>query len=138
MAVDELIGGYRQPYNPRPALERLIQGSETALVELWENLHHQGDVDTASYFSVPALVAAGQLSLVACIEVARHNLNNPKIPESLASRYEQALAQALQTQPKDEEQCLGYYAIHASMAGYSNLAKALMVMNPAEVLKEYG
>ena len=41
-----LQGGYRMPFDPRPGLLRLESGNnlEAAWAELWEQLHHQGDV----------------------------------------------------------------------------------------------
>lgn len=52
-----LEGGYRGcQYDPRPALTRLRAGDESAWTELWNELHHQGDVGLASYAVVPQLV----------------------------------------------------------------------------------
>ena len=47
----KLRGGYKVEYDPRPALKRLISKTEieAAWHELWEELHHQGDVGEASY-----------------------------------------------------------------------------------------
>jgi hypothetical protein len=41
-----LKGGYKMPYDPRPALQRLAAGVErgAAWDELWQELFHQGDV----------------------------------------------------------------------------------------------
>lgn len=53
-----LEGGYRIPYDPRPVLSKLAGGIEVdhAWEELWNELHHQGDVGEASFAAVPALV----------------------------------------------------------------------------------
>src|ERR1700733_11200764 len=53
-----LTGGYRTAFDPRPLLARLETEHDTAAVwhELWEELHHQGDLGEASYASVPHLV----------------------------------------------------------------------------------
>ena len=42
----KLAGGYRVPYDPRAALRKLASGTEVseAWKELWQELHHQGDV----------------------------------------------------------------------------------------------
>lgn len=40
----ELMGGYRVPYDPKPALERLASDRCAALDGLWEKLYHQGNV----------------------------------------------------------------------------------------------
>lgn len=81
----ELNGGYRTPYDASIALRELEAG-EDAWDELWQELHHQGDVGEASYAAVPHLVriagAASEIdrnlfSLVATIEIERHRGGNP-------------------------------------------------------------
>lgn len=131
-------GGYGIPYDSEPAIEKLSTSHDEAIAELWENLYHQGDVGLASYAAVPALVQAGELSLTAAIEVARNSGSNPELPETLRKEYEHALKQALGSNPKDEEQLLGFYIIHASINGQLRLAKALFLMDIEEVINEYG
>ena len=133
----ELISGYGIPYDPRNALEQLLNGSESALEELWENLYHQGDIGSASYFSVPQLVEAGQLNLVGAIEVARQRSSSPEVPESLVHAYEAALSKALESVPSEPEQLQGYYVIHASVHGQRDLARALDLMSVEEILEQY-
>jgi hypothetical protein len=55
---ESMCGGYRIPYDARPALRALLAGDEQDPIweELWEALHHQGDVGDASYAAVPWLV----------------------------------------------------------------------------------
>lgn len=103
----ELKGGYKVPYDPSAALARLERG-EDAWDELWEELHHQGDVGEASYAAVPHLVRVGRLSpkrdwnlysLVSTIEIERHRKTNPPVPDWIAESYfgawEELLALAL-------------------------------------------
>jgi hypothetical protein len=137
MSSGLLISGYGEQYDPDPALLRLASDREAAICELWENLYHQGDVDTASYYSVPALVEAGELSLVAAIEVARHEPQNPPIPETLKGSYDTALIDALKSSPKTEEECRGFYIIHAALQGNMKLAKAMDLMDVSEILETY-
>ena len=137
MSSRPLISGYRKQYDPESALSRLASDRETAIGELWENLYHQRDVDTASYYSVPALVKAGELSLVAAIEVARHEPQNPSIPETLQRSYDAALIDALKSSPKTEEECRGFYVIHAALHGNMKLAKAMDLMDVSEILEIY-
>jgi hypothetical protein len=96
-----LKGGYRVPYDPRPALDRLrTNGSDaTAWKELWENLHHQGDLGEASYVAVVALTTLRETAvlpngdffgLVTTIEVERHRRTNPQIPDWLTADYHDA------------------------------------------------
>jgi hypothetical protein len=45
---NELPGGYGTPFDPSDLLRRL-EGGKKAWDELWQELHHQGDVGVASY-----------------------------------------------------------------------------------------
>jgi hypothetical protein len=94
-------GGYRVPYDPRQALERLrADGNDSrAWDELWQNLHHQGDLGEASYVAVVALAEmcettlfpnAHLFGLVSTIEIERRRRTNPEVPEWLASDYRSA------------------------------------------------
>lgn len=94
-----LEGGYRKPYDASQALKRLAAGEGDAWAELWENLHHQGDVGEASYAAVPHLVRIAGASaqrdwnvyaLVALIEIERHRKSNPPLPSWLHTEYESA------------------------------------------------
>lgn len=93
-----LLGGYRIPYDPRKALQALERGAETdkAWDELWNELHHQGDVGEASYAAVPHLVRIhasrgiadwNTYALVSIIEDARRNGHNPELPVDLRDAY---------------------------------------------------
>jgi hypothetical protein len=85
------------------ALSRLERG-ENVWDELWQELHHQGDVGDASYAAVPQLVRiAGTFSqrdwnlygLVSTIEIERHRKSNPPLAEWLAESYRLAWQQLL-------------------------------------------
>jgi hypothetical protein len=91
-------GGYKMPFDPRPLFARLEAGLETEAVwsELWNELHHQGDVDEASYAAVPHLVRIYRkravadwniYAMVAIIDLARACGSNPGVPEWLAKDY---------------------------------------------------
>jgi hypothetical protein len=75
----------------------LEQGS-AVWEELWDELHHQGDVDTAAYAAVPHLVriaATGErdwnlYALAATIEVERHRKGNPAVPTWAVDAYSSA------------------------------------------------
>jgi hypothetical protein len=47
---EHLTGGYKIPFDPRPCLLKIENQQDTtaAWEELWEELHHQGDVGDAS------------------------------------------------------------------------------------------
>jgi len=90
-----LKGGYRTLYDASGALSRLEQGSDV-WEELWDELHHQGDVGEASYAAVPHLVRICQdaprrdwnlYGLVGLIEIERHRKSNPPIPDWLSADY---------------------------------------------------
>jgi hypothetical protein len=64
--------------------------------ELWDNLHHQGDVGLASYLAVPQLARIGRLKklfdwnlLALCnvIEQERHRETNPRLPIEFLDYY---------------------------------------------------
>jgi len=91
-------GGYKMPFDPRPLLRRLETEQDTARVwqDLWEELHHQGDVGDASFAAVPFLVKSYQkrgvidwntYAIVAIIELARTESENPDVPEWIAEEY---------------------------------------------------
>ena len=96
-----LEGGYRIPYDAAAVLSKLEAGGRHAEIwtELWNELHHQGSVGTASYAAVPHLVAFhlrtrsldwNLYALAATIEVERHRRSNPPIPDWLLVDYQQA------------------------------------------------
>jgi len=107
-----LRGGYWMPYDPTPALRRLYAGEEVeaAWTELWDNLHHQGQVGEASYAAVPHLVRiqmehayadANAYALIGCIEVERHNHGNPPLRPEFQSWYEAAWTELLPVALRD-------------------------------------
>jgi hypothetical protein len=90
-----MTGGYKTPFDPRSLIQRLETDSDTAGVwrELWEELHHQGDVGDASFVTVPFLVRRylerggidwNIYAIVAVIELARNEGNNPDVPQWIA------------------------------------------------------
>jgi len=98
----ELHGGYRIPYDASVALRSMQDGIDV-WDELWNELHHQGDVGVASYAAIPQLVriAGGETNrdwnfygLVATIEVERHRAGNPALPAWLKADYDSSLATA--------------------------------------------
>jgi hypothetical protein len=97
-----LLGGYRVPFDPRPLLARLEAEQDTATTwhELWDELHHQGDVGEASFAAVPHLVRIyrkrgkvdwNTYAIVAVIELARKEGKNPDVPGWLKEDYFSAI-----------------------------------------------
>jgi hypothetical protein len=93
-----LKGGYAAS----AALLRLERG-EDVWEDLWQALHHQGDVGVASYAAVPQLVRIAEgarrdwnlYGLTSTIEVERHRKSNPPLPKWLAEDYHAAWKQLL-------------------------------------------
>jgi hypothetical protein len=97
-----MTGGYKTPLDPRPLLKRLGTDSDTTEIwhELWDELHHQGDVGDASFAAVPFLVRSYQergvidwntYAIVAIIELARKEGKNPDVPQWIADDYFRAI-----------------------------------------------
>jgi hypothetical protein len=98
----EMTAGYRTPFDPRPLLKRLETEEDTSTVwhELWDELHHQGDVGEASFAAVPYLVRAyrkrgvidwNTFAIVAVIELARKKGKNLDVPGWLGEDYFNAI-----------------------------------------------
>ncbi len=148
----ELKGGCRVPYDPRPAVAKLERGQdvEAAWDELWQELHHQGDVGEASYAVVPLLVRIqkkrGALdwnlyALVSTIEMERHRKSNPPVPEWLRPSYDQAWKDLLELSIADLRETgddLSVKIILTAMAlarGSRKLAGLLGWLDSAEIDK---
>lgn len=86
-----------KPYDHRPAIEAWRAGeASTAAAELWDQLYHQGTVNTASYAAASDIVRLieelpspdwNAYTLLAMIEEARLSGSSPSIPSVLATRY---------------------------------------------------
>jgi len=98
---ENLKGGYRLQYDASPALRQIEEGAsvEDAWEELWNELHHQGDIGEASLAAVPHLVRIQQAkaevdrnvyALLSTIEIGRHRKGNPPLPHWLEQDYHQA------------------------------------------------
>jgi len=102
-----LQGGYKIPYNASKPLKQLRDASRqdefaTIFTELWDNLHHQGDVGTASYLAVPQLVSIcinkrslnwNFMGLCVLIENCRLQKGNPEVPKEYQDYYFESLTQ---------------------------------------------
>ncbi len=97
-----LTGGYRMKCDPRPLLAKLENGLDTKATwhELWDDLHHQGDIGEASYAAVPHLVRIyrkhgmpdwNTYAIVAVVELARDKGKNPAVPKWVEDDYFSAI-----------------------------------------------
>jgi hypothetical protein len=149
----ELKGGYKTLYNPCAALHKLERGEKVdeAWEELWNELHHQGDIGEASYASVPHLVRIHKekralnlnlYSLISLIEVERHRKTNPPLPEWLESSYKQAWGNVLELglddlkKTKDELTIRAILGAIAISKGLSKLGAFITTFDDSE-LEEY-
>jgi hypothetical protein len=123
--------------------------------ELWNELHHQGDVGEASYAAVPHLVRIqmerGALdwnlyALISTIEVERHRKTNPDIPKWLESSYMGSWKIALELgledlrKAKDEitiQSILGAIALSKGLLKFGALISHFDESEITEYLDEY-
>lgn len=101
----QMLGGYRVPYDPSPALALLRSGSESEVAQAWKELsnelHHQGNIGEASYAAVIAMVHIcielqradwNLFAIAACIQNCRRQADNAPVPADLMSDYDDAWA----------------------------------------------
>jgi hypothetical protein len=147
----ELKGGYRVLYDPRPAL-RLLEAdtlADGAWIELWEELHHQGDVGEASYAALPHLVRicrARQVAdwniygLASTIEGCRQAGHNPPLPQWLQNSYAEAWRELVRLGsrefPEAVEPMLILCILAALAAGKGQLTITHVAMMDEEDVKE--
>ena len=103
----ELKGGYKILYDVSIPLRRLEGTKDKKEIdrifqELWTELHHQGDVDLASYLAIPQLVRIAKeknmfdwnvLAICATIEQQRQLGTNPAVPKLYDDYYQDGLAE---------------------------------------------
>lgn len=109
---NHLEGGYKMPFDPRPSLRKIESQQDTAAAweEFWQELHHQGDVGDASYAAVPELVRIHRsggaadwnlYAIVAIIELARTEPQNPEVPDWLSEDYFRSIQELARMGTKD-------------------------------------
>lgn len=147
-----LTGGYRMKYDPRPLLSKLEDGPDTKTTwhELWDDLHHQGDVGDASYAAVPHLVRIyrnhvtpdwNTYAIVAVIESARGKGNNPAVPKWLENDYFSAIQELAKIgaaevlSANDTETCRAILGIIAIAKGLRTQGRFLVEYSEDELLE---
>ena len=149
----KLNGGYKIPYDASIPLNELRLTDDPKLikeifVQLWENLHHQGDVGDASYYSVPQLVDiciakksfdSNFVGLCVLIENCRLSESNPQLPKELEKNYfgslkkfEQYLLTNLEN-ISDETTFQLTLALFATINGHRKLGKAIQLLDEGVV-----
>ena len=123
-------------YDPRPVLRRMEAGEESKDLwqEFWHKLHHQGDIDDASYAVVPHLIRIygsreradwNFYSLISVIEIERHRSGNPKIPDWIRDAYFQAWSSVESLAFRDMRQTSDRFTIQAALGAVA-LSKGLL------------
>lgn len=121
-----LHGGYRVAYDASAALRTIEEGIavEAAWEELWNELHHQGDVDEASYAAVPQIIRIlrtksqssvdwNPYALISTIEVERHRKGSPPLPAWLVNDYHDAWTELIDVAVRDLKNTMSPLAIRS-------------------------
>ena len=149
-----LKGGYKVPFDPRPLLKRLKSDTNVGPVwsELWNALHHQGDVGEASFAAVPHIVRVycnrcvpdwNAYAMVAVIELARNRDQNPDVPGWLKAEYFAAIDKLAEkglselSRAQDPETYRAFLAVIALKNGLRSHASLLLKYSEEE-LQEIG
>jgi hypothetical protein len=103
----ELTDANGEPYDPQAALDAIANGNDVeGYDELWQRLHHQGDLGTAAYAAVPQLVRLMQgakkpdwraYALIATIDERRRARGNPSVPAWLSDAYAAAMRDVVES-----------------------------------------
>jgi len=98
MENEHLTDGYNNEYEIQDILNRFATGIEDKQCweEVWDDLHHQGDIGTASYATLIELVDIYKarertfeiFSFASVIEECRNIAPNPQPPNFLNDRYQ--------------------------------------------------
>ena len=153
----ELEGGYKTLYDASVPLIQLENTDDPEAIkkvweELWNELHHQGDVGTASYLAVPQLVRIGikkdlfdwnLLGLCVVIEQQRHLGSNPSLPLEFQDNYKKGLSDlkefVIKNLNNDLDKTTSIMALStiATCDGRIKMGKAIMEMEDEDLLNEF-
>ena len=149
-----LLGGYRTPYDASVALRSLTTGADPGPIweEFWCELHHQGDVGQASYAAIPHLIEICRkrqivdwnlFALASIIEICRLQPKNPTLPSWLEHSYRNAWHDLFEfgldalRSSDDEEVVKSVLGVIALYKGLLHLGRLLAESNAGE-LRELG
>ena len=153
----EAEGGYRVPYDASVPLKELERTTEPLVIrriwkELWNELHHQGDVGLASYLALSQLVRIGRakglfdwnlVGLCCVIEQQRHLGKNPELPVEFQRYYEaglNALKEFVQEHIRsdlDDPTFIASLSALATCSGRVKLGKAILDLEDPGTLEEF-
>lgn len=149
-------GGYKILYDASRPLKKLRDATRhdeysVIFTELWDNLHHQGDVGTASYLTIPQLVSIcinkksldwNFIGLCVLIENCRLEGHNPELPIEYQDLYFEALSQLeryllLNFKSITDQTALRLaLALFATVNGQPNLGRAIEMLDE-DILPEF-
>lgn len=149
-------GGYKIPFDASIPLKQLRSTTDQKIIfdlfaDLWDNLHHQGDVGLASYLAVPQLVTIcidkksfdwNFVGLCVVIEHCRQAEHNPKLPTEYNDIYFNALKKLEQylldnfKSIKDPTTLRLTLSLFATLNGQADLGKAIENLD-ADVIQEF-
>lgn len=152
----KLQGGYKMVYDASRPLKKLKTADRkdemnAIFDELWENLHHQGDVGTASYLAVPHLVKIciekksldwNFIGLCVLIENSRLQEHNPELPDEFQDIYFEGLSRLENylllnfKNITDQNSIRLTLALFATINGLPNLGQAIELMDE-DVLTDF-
>jgi len=149
---EELRGAYRTRFDLRPLLRKLETetDAQSTWQALWEELHHQGDVGEASYAAIPLIARIycerglsvwNTFAIVAVIDLARDNRNNPDVPSWLGEDYFAAIRSLAERgaqnvlQVKDPDAVRAILSVVALAAGARTHARFLLNYSAEELLE---
>lgn len=150
---NELNGAFGVPFNPVPWLRKLEfdPESQEAWGELWENLHHQGEIGAASYAAVLHLARIYRqtlsknynfLALASVVELRRHQGDNPALPSWLVGDYMAALQDMLSRGKEllwpnaHADFLVSYFSLVACVNGEIDLARVINLLDDREIVQE--
>jgi hypothetical protein len=152
----KIKGGYKVSYDVSIPLKLLEASSNKAEMEaifheLWDELHHQGDVGIASYLALPQLARIARqknlfdwniLGLCAVIEQERHSDKNPELPEEYLEYYKAGMQDLKSfiisnlTKDHDGDTLRVAYSALATFSSQIKLGKAIINLDE-DVLDEF-
>ncbi len=149
-------GGYKIPFDASIPLNQLRSTNDPKVTadifaDLWDNLHHQGDVGLASYLAVPQLVTIciekksfdwNFVGLCVVIEHCRQAEHNPKLLTEYNDIYFNALKKLEQylldnfKSIKEPTTLRLTLSLFATLSGQADLGKAIENLDE-DVIQEF-
>lgn len=153
----DLTSGYKILYDVSPVLKRLEITNDPSTEdeiwkELWEELHHQGDIGTASYLTIPHLIRIAKakrkidfniFGLFSTIEIQRHVEGNPEIPSEFRNDYLNSfkeiveLAQLIENDNWDNTLTSCVLSAIAVSKGQIKLGKILLDLEDSDMIDSF-